>query len=98
LHLDPDRDRYHYHELHVATSETLGRKDEAAAALEKQAAALRRTNPRFTAEAFAQFAETAVTVGRRRAAYLYVRAGSQLAPDLPARHVAQAQILLGLGR
>jgi tetratricopeptide (TPR) repeat protein len=96
LRLEPDRDAYH--EVHVAVLEVLGQMDEAVAALEEQAAALRRREPTYTVETFAQIADVLLELGRHEKAYVYMRAGLQIVPDSPELRVAQARVFLKLGR
>lgn len=96
LQLAPDHEAYHA--WHVEILESLGRDDETAAALEAQAAAIRRRDPGLNAEAFASFADTMVDLKNHKAAYVLVRAGLQLAPDLTELLVAQGRVLLALGR
>jgi tetratricopeptide (TPR) repeat protein len=96
LRLEPDRDAYH--EWHVAMLTELGRMDAAAAALEEQAAALRRREPTYTVETYAQIADVLLELERRDKAYVYVRAGLQIVPDYPELCVAQARVFLQLGR
>jgi predicted Zn-dependent protease len=95
LELEPDRDDFH--ELKLVIVGALA-PELAESALEQRATALRRRHPAFGAENWAAVTLGLLAAERYQTAEAWVRAGLQEAPDSVAVRVAEAKVLLALGR
>lgn len=95
LKLEPDRDSFH--DLKVAIAGTLA-PELAESALEQRAAALRRAHPSLDDEDWATGALVIMAAERYQTAEAWVRAGLQSAPDSGPLRIAEARVLLALGR